>query len=277
MTTPNGDAKAIERCEMCGDQMPGEKAMRLHDTYDCAVSLAEQRAELRSELEEVRLKLEQARYDLLDISEHSRSDWTSRTEAGGKAMLKVSALLDTLTTERARAEEARRQLALARAGYRGAEEAIAEARSELAAASARAARLEEAIRRVGEQQQAWIQGLADTSALSDAVGAAVATLSAAPQASTSQGSAETSLIRYGLVSSDVAPVVENTGHISHASTEQVDYNRLDYPVPNCTTCNGPCVIPELIAALRRRDHGNAWDFDSWRQFVTWLANELEGK
>lgn len=34
--------------------------------------------------------------ELLDIAESTRGDWTSRTEAGGKAMLRVSALLDRL-------------------------------------------------------------------------------------------------------------------------------------------------------------------------------------
>lgn len=47
-----------------------------------------------SQLAEATAKLEAAEHDLLDIAESARSDWTSRTEAGGKAMTRVSLLLD---------------------------------------------------------------------------------------------------------------------------------------------------------------------------------------
>jgi len=42
-------------------------------------------------------RMKDLEHDLLDIAEHTRGDWTSRTEQGGKAMVRVSALLDDLS------------------------------------------------------------------------------------------------------------------------------------------------------------------------------------
>ncbi len=53
-------------------------------------------AELETRLDKLQAQLREREEDLLDIAQSTRGDWESRSEAGGKAMLRVSGLLERL-------------------------------------------------------------------------------------------------------------------------------------------------------------------------------------
>lgn len=80
------------------DQMHALRT-QLTDANLKAEGLRSDNEELTAKLGEAERRSEALEHDLLDIAESTRGDWTSRTQEGGRAMLRVSALMDASSTE----------------------------------------------------------------------------------------------------------------------------------------------------------------------------------